>query len=101
MIVRTVSRPVICMKIVRPSPALSPQNGATTNLRLGTVWGFLVFDYAGAEVAKFESSMWKILVGLEKFAEVSESLITFLFNWKKTVKFRFDFTLRTASRSQI
>ncbi len=75
VIVRTVLRPGICMKIVRPR---SPQNSVTTNLRLGTVCGFLVFDYAGVEVAKYERSMWKILVGLEKFAKLSESLITFL-----------------------
>ncbi len=55
-IVRTVSRTGICMKIIRPSP-LSSQNGVTSNLRLGTVCGFLVFDYAGAEVAKYEHSM--------------------------------------------
>ncbi len=55
----------------------------------------------GAGLAKYERSMWKILVGLEKFAKVSESLITFLLNWKKTVKLRFDFTLRTVSCSQI
>ncbi len=72
------------MQIVRPSlPPPSPQNGAPTNLRLRTVCEFLVFDYAGVEVAKYERSMWKILVGLEKFAKVSESLITFLLNWKK------------------
>ncbi len=29
-------------------------------------------------MAKYERSMWKILVGLEKFAKVSKSLITFL-----------------------
>ncbi len=51
----------------RPPP--SPQNGATTNLILGTVCKFLVFDYVGAEVAKYERSIWKILVGLEKFAK--------------------------------
>ncbi len=62
----------------RPSP-LSPQNDATTNSRLGTVCGFLVFDYAGAEVAKYECSMWKILVGLEEFTKVSKSLIKFLY----------------------
>ncbi len=70
-----VSQPGICMKIGRPSP-LSPQNGATTNLRLGIVCGFLFFDEV--EVAKYEHSLWKILVGLEKFAKVSESLIMFL-----------------------
>ncbi len=58
---------------------LSPQNGVTSNLRLGTVCGFLVFDYAEAEVAKYERSMWKILVKLKKFAKVSESLIKFLY----------------------
>ncbi len=71
------------MKIIRPSSSLSPQNGATTNLTLETVCGLLVFDYVGAEVVKYECSMWKILVGLEKFAKVSESLIPFLLNWKK------------------
>ncbi len=95
-----VLQPGICMKIVHPFP-LSPQNGATTNLRLRTICGFLVFDYAGAEVAKYELSMWKILVRLEKFAKVSESLITFLLNWEKTVKFRFDFTLHMVSHGQI
>ncbi len=55
----------------------------TTNLRLGTVCGFLVFDYVGAEVAKYERSMWKILAGLEKFVKVSESLITFLLKLEK------------------
>ncbi len=44
VVIRTVSQPGICMKIVCPSP-LSPQNGATTNLRLGTVCGFLVFEF--------------------------------------------------------
>ncbi len=51
-----------------PSPP-SPQNGVTTNLRLGTVCGVLV-DYAEAEVAKYERSMWKILVRLKKFTKV-------------------------------
>ncbi len=100
VIVRKASQPGICMKIARPSP-LSPQNAATTNLRLGTVCEFLVFDYVGAEVAKYERSMWKILVWLEKFAKVSKSLITFLLNWKKTLKFHFDFTLRVVSHGQI
>ncbi len=101
VIVRTVSQPGICMKIVSPSPTFSPRNDVTTNLRLGTVYWFLVFDYVLAEVAKYERSMWKILVRLEKFAKVSESLITFLLNWKKTVKFQFDVTLHTVSRGQI
>ncbi len=30
-------------------------------------------------MAEYERSMWKILVGLEKFAKVSESLIKFLY----------------------
>ncbi len=30
-------------------------------------------------MAKYERSMWKILVGLEKFAKVFESLIKFLY----------------------
>ncbi len=78
VIVRTVSQHSICMKTGRSSP-LSPQNGATMNLRLGTVCEVLVFDYAGAEVAKYERSMWEILAGLKKFAKVSESLIKFLY----------------------
>ncbi len=87
------------MKIVRP---LSPQNGVMTNLRLGTVCGFLVFHYGvGAEVAKYVRSMWKILVELEKFAKVSESLITFLLKLEKNVKFRFDSTLCAVSHGQI
>ncbi len=50
----------------------------------------------------YERSMWKILVGLEKFGKVSESLITFLLKLeKKLLKFCFDFTLRMVLRSQI
>ncbi len=80
VIVRTVSRSDIGMKIIRPSPPPPPsyQNGAMTNLRLGTVCRVLVFDYTGAEVVKYECSMWKILAGLEKFTKISESLITFV-----------------------
>ncbi len=78
------------MKIVRPSPLLSPQNGVMTNLRLETVCGFLVFDYAGVKVATYERSMWRILLRLKKFAKVSESLITFLLKLeKKTVEISF------------
>ncbi len=85
-----------------PPPPLSSQNGATTNLRLVTICGFLVLDYAGAEVAKYERAIWKIMVRLEKFAKVSESLITFLLKLaKKLLKFCFDFTLHSVSRSQI
>ncbi len=39
-----------------PCP-LFHQNGATSNLRLGTVCGFLVVNYVGAKVAKYECSM--------------------------------------------
>ncbi len=102
VIVRTVSRPSICMKIVRPSPIpLSPPESATTNLWLGTLCGFLVFDYAGADVAKYECSMWKILVGLEKFAKVFKSLITFLLKLGKNVEISFWFYIRMVSCGQI
>ncbi len=35
-------------------------------------------------MAKYERSMWKILVGLEKFTKVSKSLIKFLYFLKIT-----------------
>ncbi len=93
VIVRTVSQPGTCIKIVCHSQPPSPQNCATTIVRLATVCGFLVFYYAGTEVAKYQHSMWKILVGLEKFTKVSESLIMFLLKLeKKLLKFCFDFT---------
>ncbi len=40
-------------------------------------------------MAKYERSMWKILVGLEKFAKVSESLITFFLKLKKNCEILF------------
>ncbi len=78
------------------------QNGLTTRhlhenrpslpIPIKTVWRW-IWDsrqFAGfwlwwgrAEVAKYERLMWKILVELEKFAKVSESLITFLLKLEK------------------
>ncbi len=58
------------------------------------------FWLCGVEVAEYKRSMWKILVGLEKFAKVSESLITFLLKLEKKLWFSFWFyTPRGLARS--